>query len=665
MADMWMDVDTALAEVPVNLLPLIDDTDFKTRETAIAYNQAGMDLVWNFVTSAGAFTQTAVTPTASGNYDWTHQGDGIYTIEIPASGGASINNDTEGYGWFSGICTGVLPWRGPVIGFRAAGLNDLLCDSAYSTTRGLTGTALPAVAAEAAGGLFTRGTGAGQINQDANGRIDISLKAILGTTLTETAGQIAAAFKQFFDVASPTGTMKAITNVALVDTVTTYTGNTPQTGDSFARIGATGSGLTSLASATALATVDDFLDTEMAAVLAAVDTEVASALSDLSTLLTRLSAARAGYLDNLNVGGAVASSAEATAIQNNTRVVRVVPDVIERPDSGTATYRVELFLYDDTGNMEAPDSAPTIALVNQAGTDRSSRLDSTTMALVETGRYRAIYTADAVDTLEQLVWTFSVVEGGATRKYGNNSLIVDTTAVDFTAADRTKLDTLHDTRLTAARAGYLDELAAANIPADVDTLLARLTALRAGYLDELSAVNVPADVDTLLARLTSGRAANLDEVTPARMATLTDWIDGGRLDLLVDTLIARLTATRAANLDEITAARMATLTDWIDAGRLDLLLDAIKAKSDQLVFASGDVQARLSAVGNDLVHDEVIEGTLTHRQMQRIFLAALANILDGAATGTITMRDLLDTKNRITATVDSNGNRLSVTLDGT
>lgn len=154
----------------------------------------------------------------------------------------------------------------------------------------------------------------------------------------------------------------------------------------------------------------------------------------------------------------VASSTEVTAIQNNTRVVRVVPDVIERPDSGTTTYRVELLLYDTTGNMEAPDSAPTIALVNQSGTDRSSRLDSTTMSPVSTGRYRAIYTADAADAIEQLVWTFSVVEGSATRLYGNTSLVVDTTAVDFTSADRAKLDTLHDTRLTSARAGYLDSL---------------------------------------------------------------------------------------------------------------------------------------------------------------------------------------------------------------
>lgn len=153
MPDMWMDVDAALAEVPINLLPLIDDTDFKTRETGITYDQAGMDLVWNFTTTAGATTQTAVTPTTGGDYDWAHQGDGMYTIEIPSSGGVSISNDTEGFGWFTGYCTGVLPWRGPVIGFRAAGLNNTLIDSAYSATRGLAGTALPDAAADAAGGL--------------------------------------------------------------------------------------------------------------------------------------------------------------------------------------------------------------------------------------------------------------------------------------------------------------------------------------------------------------------------------------------------------------------------------------------------------------------------------------------------------------------------------
>lgn len=156
MADLWMDVDTALSEVPINIMPLTDDTDFKTREESVVYNQAGLDLVWNFVTTAGAMSQTAVTPTdTAGDYDWVNQGNGMYSIEIPASGGASINNDTEGFGWFTGFATGILPWRGPIIGFRAAALNNSLIDA------GTTGLLAPTVAART---LDVTATGAAGID---------------------------------------------------------------------------------------------------------------------------------------------------------------------------------------------------------------------------------------------------------------------------------------------------------------------------------------------------------------------------------------------------------------------------------------------------------------------------------------------------------------------
>jgi hypothetical protein len=65
-------------------------------------------------------------------------------------------------------------------------------------------------------------------------------------------------------------------------------------------------------------------------------------------------------------------------------------------------------------------------------------------------------------------------------------------------------------RLSAARAGYLDELGAANIPADIDTLLGRVTAAVAlasvcteGRMSELDAANIPANVDTLLSRVSA------------------------------------------------------------------------------------------------------------------------------------------------------------------
>lgn len=208
MPDLWMDVDTALAEVPVNIFPLVDDTDYKSIEGAVAYNAAGLALRWHFVTCAGAYTVTSVTPTTGGAYDWTDQGDsGIYTIEIPASGGASINNDAEGFGWFTGVATGILPWRGPVIGFRAAALNDALIENAWSTTRGLAGTALPAAAADAAGGLPI--SDAGGLDMDA---VKNNVAAIIADTGTDGV-VVASGSKTGYSLTSGTGLGNQTANI--------------------------------------------------------------------------------------------------------------------------------------------------------------------------------------------------------------------------------------------------------------------------------------------------------------------------------------------------------------------------------------------------------------------------------------------------------------------
>ena len=50
-------------------------------------------------------------------------------------------------------------------------------------------TALPNAAAEAAGGLYTRGSGAGQINQAANGQVNANTVAVAGDSVAATALQ--------------------------------------------------------------------------------------------------------------------------------------------------------------------------------------------------------------------------------------------------------------------------------------------------------------------------------------------------------------------------------------------------------------------------------------------------------------------------------------------
>ena len=61
----------------------------------------------------------------------------------------------------------------------------------------------------------------------------------------------------------------------------------------------------------------------------------------------------------------------------------------------------------------------------------------------------------------------------------------------------------------------------------------------------------------------------------------------------------------------------------------------------------------------------VVEGSITTLQQKRLTLSALAGKLSGAATTTISIRDTTDMKDRIVATVDADGNRSAVTLNGT
>jgi hypothetical protein len=120
--------------------------------------------------------------------------------------------------------------------------------------------------------LLSAGSGAGQLDFT-SGVVKANLAQILGTALTETAGQLAAGFKKFFNVASPTSTMNEIT---LVDTITTYTGNTVQTGDSYARLGAPAGGVSISADIAAVSTAIAALNNLSAA---QVKTQMVNALS--------------------------------------------------------------------------------------------------------------------------------------------------------------------------------------------------------------------------------------------------------------------------------------------------------------------------------------------------------------------------------------------------
>ena len=424
-------VDTA---IKVIVGPAIDDTDFKTREELIAFNQAGMEVDVILEKHDGTIVTTAVTPTAAGDYDWAHTDQGYYELELPASGGASFNNTEEGIITVAVFCTGVLPFRSVSY--------DVVPALVYAS--------------------MVKGTD----------NLQVDAVQISGDATAANNAELA------FD-----GTGFGFTGCTM-PTVTTLTGHTAQTGDSFARIGAP---IAASISAD-LVVIDNFVD----------------------NLESRLTAARAGYLDNLSAG---AVALAATALTNAT-------------------------------------------------------------------------------------WT------DAKAGYLNHSI----STID------TNVDTLL-TRITAARAGYLDELAAANIPADIDTLLGRVTAAVAlasicteARLAELDGANLPTDVANVKAE-TALIVADTNELQ-------TDWKNGGRLDLILDIIAQDTTTdipgtitTMQGNVTDILADTNELELDWKNGGRLDLLLDACALEATVAALnniSNANVKTQCDAALTDIKLDHLV-----------------------------------------------------------
>jgi hypothetical protein len=126
-----------------------------------------------------------------------------------------------------------------------------------------------------------------------------------------------------------------------------------------------------------------------------------------------------------------------------------------------------------------------------------------------------------------------------------------------------------------------------------------------------------------------------------------------------------------------TAANQTTIIGYLDTeiaailAAVDTEIAAIKAKTDNLPAspaATGDAMTLTSgerdAVAAALLDLAAgIETNRTLRQAMRLILATAVGKLSGAATNTVAIRDTNDTKDRVTATVDGDGNRSVVTLD--
>lgn len=93
-------------------------------------------------------------------------------------------------------------------------------------------------------------------------------------------------------------------------------------------------------------------------------------------------------------------------------------------------------------------------------------------------------------------------------------------------------------------------------------------------------------------------------------------------------------------------------------------LDAANLPTDIAAIPTTKTEYSLSTAGITAIWASVIEGTVTVNKALKYILAVLVGKASGGGTTTITFKDTTDTTSRVVATVDPDGNRTNVTLDG-
>lgn len=480
----WLKQSTA---VDIGIGPFVDQTDGFTAETGLTLAQADIRLKKN----AGAWAQKNQVSSA------THEENGWYEVSLDTT-----DTNTLGILIVAVNESGALPvWHEFLV--LPANVYDAL----------ISGTGV-GVRADVQGWL-----GTAPATPTVNGVPEVDITHIGG------AAQSATDLKDFADDGYDPATNK-VQGVVLVDTLTTYTGNTPQTGDSFARIGATGSGLTSLASQASVNVIDDFLDTEIAAILAAVDTEIASIISTIGTPSGASVSADIAVIeaqtDDIGVAGAGLTAVPWNAAWD-TEVQSEVDDalVVQRLD--------ELLNADSDIDGAAPPTVGSVFHELMSKTAGSFTFDQTTdsnEALrdnLATAAALATVQADTDDIQTRV--PAALVGGRIDSSIGAMAAGVVTAAA--IATDAIDSDAIAASAVTKIQSGLATSAALATVQADTDDIQTRLPAALVGGRMDSSTGAMAAGVVTATAVATG--AVDADALATDAAEEIADAILGRNL----------------------------------------------------------------------------------------------------------------------------------------
>jgi hypothetical protein len=311
----------------------------------------------------------------------------------------------------------------------------------------------------------------------------------------------------------------------------------------------------------------------------------------------------------------------------------------------STAYNLMVLLVDSTTHINGFAGATLVIAASKDGGAFASI--SPTVTDRGDGWYNVALTTSHTDTLGDLILHITAV-GADPTDVVTAIVAASYTVQDIASAVRTELttelariDEATSTRLASASYIAPDNSTITSIDTKVDVAVStRLSA--AGYTVPPTAVDNATAVRTELA------------------------VELARVDTDVST---RLSSAGYISPDNVSISAIKVKTDLLPgnpaaSGEYTAAIASVQADTDalQAAVAGLPVPPSTSAIAT-AVFGSAVDGATTFAESVRLQNSVLAGKVSGAGTGTEIFRDLADTKNRITATVTSTGNRTAITRD--
>lgn len=428
-------------------------------------------------------------------------------------------------------------------------------------------------------------------------------------------------------------------------------------------------------------TIDDFLDTEIAAILEDTGTTIPAQISALNNLsAAQVNAEVDTALADINLDHLVKSAVDtdfATTVHLNSVLGQIADNgtsaTFDRTTDSLEAIRDRGDAAWTTGGsstLTAADVWSYATRVLTAGTN--IQLPSNGLANV------TAWTVDITGSLSGSVGSVTGAVGSVTGNVGGNIVgsVASVTAIttssgsvsvyDFTTAAKALLEAEANDALIGQN---LDHLMKVAVDTDWATTVHLNSAL--GHIaDNGTSATFDRTTDSLESLRDRGDAAWVTATGFSTHSAADVWSVGTRtitaLDedtttLDLDATIRAAVGLASANLD----TQLTAIDDYLDTE-----VAAIKAKTDNLPASPAAVGSAMTLTSGE--RDSIaaalldlaagVETNLTPRQLLRLIAAVIAGKSSG---GGGTYRDYNDTKNRIVATIDGGNNRTAVTRDVT